>query len=142
MHKLLNVYHKGSVENYLKEFDGVRYATSVHNLELDETLYVAHFIKGLKRELQGSVQSHLPTIVDHVALLAQIEQMVLEKQRQKSLKLATQPKFSCSTSKPETRVQNSPLELSKERLVKGYQRQNGLCFMCGENLNQATKPNV
>lgn len=69
----------------------------MHNSKLDETLYVAHFIKGLKRELQGSVQSHLPTIVDHVDLPARIEQMILEKQRQKSLKLANQLQFSYPT---------------------------------------------
>jgi hypothetical protein len=64
MNNLMTVYQKGSVEEYLKEFDEVRYATVVHNQGLDETLFVAHFIKGLKQELQGSVQSHMPTTVD------------------------------------------------------------------------------
>jgi hypothetical protein len=110
MNKLLNVHQKGTVEDYLKEFEGIPYATTVHNPELDQTMYVAHFIKGLKSELQ----SHLPATVDRAALLAQVQQMVLEKQRQKSLKFASNQKFSSSTSKSETRVQTPQVELSKE----------------------------
>jgi hypothetical protein len=69
MQSLLEVRQSGSVE-YKKEFDEARYATSVHNHYLDETLYVAHFVNGLKHELQGPVKSHLPTFVERAALLA------------------------------------------------------------------------
>jgi hypothetical protein len=52
MQSLLEIRQTRSVEEYKKVFDEARYATSVHNHDLDETLYVAHFIKGLKQELQ------------------------------------------------------------------------------------------
>lgn len=35
---LMNLYQKESVEDYFKEFEGAHYATSVHNLGLDETI--------------------------------------------------------------------------------------------------------
>lgn len=79
MRILLDLHQKGTVEDYLKEFEEVRYSNSVHNHELDETLFVTQFIKGLKNELQGSVQAHLPTTVDRAALLAQMQQSVIEK---------------------------------------------------------------
>jgi hypothetical protein len=72
MQSLLDIRQSGSVEEYKKLFDEARYATSVHNHDLDETLYVAHFIKGLKQELQGPVKSHMPASVERAALLARI----------------------------------------------------------------------
>jgi hypothetical protein len=74
------------MEEYKKAFDEARYATSVHNHDLDETLYVAHFIKGLKQELQGPVKSHVPASVEHATLLTKIQQGILDKQRHKSFK--------------------------------------------------------
>jgi hypothetical protein len=73
MPSLQEIRQSGSVEEYTKAFDEARYATSVHNHDLDETLYVVHFIKGLKQELQGPVKSHVPASVEHAALLARIQ---------------------------------------------------------------------
>ena len=60
MDNLLELRQKGTVDEYLKEFEVIRYAAAIHNPQLDETMFVAHFIKGLKQELQGHVQSHVP----------------------------------------------------------------------------------
>lgn len=46
MQTLMEVRQSGSVEEYKKAFEEARFATSLHNHDLDETLYVAHFIKG------------------------------------------------------------------------------------------------
>lgn len=72
MQSLLNLRQVGSVEEYQKSFDDARYTTSVHNHTLDETLYVSQFVKGLKPELQGPVQSHVPESVERAAFLAQV----------------------------------------------------------------------
>jgi hypothetical protein len=88
MRALLNLYQAGSVEEYVKHFEEARSVTSVHNHTLDDTFYVAQFIKGLKHELQGSVQSHLPSSVNRAMVLAQVQHRILEKQRQKSLRVA------------------------------------------------------
>lgn len=102
MQALLNLYQAGPVEEYVKNFEEACCATAVHNHTLDETFYVAQFIKGLK------------------------------KQRQKSLKVIGASKFGGVGTKLEARgVSNMP-DMSKERLVKEYKRQNGLCFTCGE----------
>jgi hypothetical protein len=49
---LLNIFKKGSVEEYIQDFEDARYATLVHNPEMDETFYVTQFVKGLKGEIQ------------------------------------------------------------------------------------------
>lgn len=132
MRVLMDLYQRGTVEEYLKEFDEIRYSTSVHNHTLDETLFVAHFIKGLKPELQGVVQSHLPTTVDRAALLAQMHQSILEKQKHKLLRFSGQSRVYGSVSKSEVKPLSTGVDLSKERVVKEYRRQQGLCFTCGD----------
>jgi hypothetical protein len=79
---LLDLRRKGTVDEYLKEFEVIRYAAAIHNPQLDETMFVAHFIMGLKQELQGHVQSHVPATVYRAAFLDLIQQTALEKQRQ------------------------------------------------------------
>jgi hypothetical protein len=132
MQSLLEIRQTGSVEEYKKVFDEARYATFVHNHDLDETFFVAHFIKGLKQELQGPVKSHLPASVERAALLARIQQGILDKQRQKSFKMVNQGRLGGVVSKSDTRGSASLPEPSKERLVKEYRRQNGLCYTCGD----------
>jgi hypothetical protein len=139
MQSLLDIRQSGSMEEYKKVFDEARYATSIHNHDLDETLYVAHFIKGLKQELQGSVKSHMSASVEQAALLARIQQGILDKQRHKPFLTISQSRFGSSVSKANSRGSTSLPDLSKERLVKEHRKQNGLCYTCGANLNPAIK---
>ncbi|GJN24779.1 hypothetical protein PR202_gb12542 [Eleusine coracana subsp. coracana] len=74
MHDLLHLRQKGSVDEYIEEFEAARYATAMHNAELDETFFVTQFIKGLKPELQGNVLGQVPSTVDRAALLAKLQQ--------------------------------------------------------------------
>jgi hypothetical protein len=131
MRELVDLHQRGTVEEYLKEFNEVRYAASMHNHTLDKTLFVTHFIKGLKHDLQGVVQSHLPTTVDRAALLAQMQQAIMEKQKQKMLRFLGQSRSYGQGGRTEVKL-SSRVDLSKERAVKEYQRQHGLCYTCGE----------
>ena len=131
MRELVDLHQRGTVEEYLKEFNAVRYAASMHNHTLDETLFVTHFIKGLKPDLQGVVQSHLPTTVDRAALLAQMQQAIMEKQKQKMLRFSGQSRSYGQGGRTEVKL-SSGVDLSKERAVKEYRRQHGLCYTCGE----------
>jgi hypothetical protein len=47
MRDLVNVTQQQGVEEYSQAFDDIRYAATLHNSELDETLFVTHYIKGL-----------------------------------------------------------------------------------------------
>lgn len=78
------------------------------------------------------MQSHVPSSVGRVVFLARLQQRIMDKQRQKSLKGASPSKFVATGSRTEVRGGTGMAELSKERLVKEYRRQNGLCFSCGD----------
>ncbi|KAK3132522.1 hypothetical protein QOZ80_6AG0523620 [Eleusine coracana subsp. coracana] len=74
MHELLHLRQKGMVAEYVAAFQEARYATAMHNPELDEIFFVTQFMKGLKPEIQNPVLSQLPTMVDKAVLLASIQQ--------------------------------------------------------------------
>jgi hypothetical protein len=118
----LNLRQVGSVEEYQKSFDEVRYTTSVHNHTLDETLYVSQFVKGLKPELQGPMQSHVPELMERAAFLAQVQQGILDKQRQPSPKTVNQGWLGGQPAKTDHRGTSVVLEMSKVRLVKEFRR--------------------
>jgi hypothetical protein len=77
------------------------------------------------------VQSHLPTTVDRAALLAQMQQAIMEKQKQKMLRFSGQSRSYGQGGRTEVKL-SSGVDLSKERAVKEYRRQHGLCYTCGE----------
>jgi hypothetical protein len=72
MRRLMSIRQKGGVEEYVKEFEELRYATTVHNPMMDETFYVTQFIRGMKIDIQYAVMSQLPATVDRAQLLAQV----------------------------------------------------------------------
>lgn len=142
MQSLLNLRQVGSVEEYQKSFDEARYTTSVHNHTLDETLYVSQFVKGLKPELQGPVQSHVPESVERAAFVAQVQQGILDKQRQRSLKTVNQGRLGGQPAKTDHKGTSVVPEMSKERLVKEFRRQNGLCYACGEKFEPGSSDSM
>ncbi|GJN34657.1 hypothetical protein PR202_gb23339 [Eleusine coracana subsp. coracana] len=64
MHDFLHLRQKGTVEEYAEEFESARYHLAMHNEHLDETMFVSHFVEGLKDDIRGTVLSHVPEIVD------------------------------------------------------------------------------
>jgi hypothetical protein len=78
MRGLLQLTQRSSLEEYVHAFEEAKYAKTLHNLGLGETLFVSQFVKGLKGELQGHVLAQLPRTLDRAILLAQIQQEVVE----------------------------------------------------------------
>jgi hypothetical protein len=50
MRRSMNIRQTVGLEEYIQEFQEVRYATAIHNLQLDETFLVNQFLKGLRNE--------------------------------------------------------------------------------------------
>jgi hypothetical protein len=48
LQRLMELRQTKSLEQYVKEFDQVRYGVVVHNSQLDELFVVTHFVCGLK----------------------------------------------------------------------------------------------
>jgi hypothetical protein len=74
---------------------------------------------------------HLPSSVDRTALLAQLQQEVLEMGKFKATNISYGSKQSGGFIKQEAKSATTG-DLSKERQVREYRRVNGLCYACGE----------
>jgi hypothetical protein len=131
MRQLLNLAQKAGVEEYVQEFEEARYSAAVHNPELDETFFVTQFVKGLKGDIQGPVQSQFPVSVDRTAVLALMQQEIHEKHKFKSPKSFQPSKVQNMVTKSDGKGHTGG-DPSKEKQVREYRRQNGLCFTCGE----------
>jgi hypothetical protein len=128
MRVLVNVKQQHGVEEYSHAFNDIRYAATLHNSELDETLFVTHYVKGLKPNIQSQVMARMPKTVDKAMRLAQLYQEIVKKNRMRSQKGVMGIKTQAMGSR--SGILNP--ELSKERQVREYRRANGLCFICGD----------
>jgi hypothetical protein len=131
LRSLLDLRQKEGVEEYISEFDQARYCAAVRNTHLDETFFVTQFIRGLKPEIQGVVKVQLPSTVDRAALLAKMQQEILEKSKFKATKGPHQSKQQSAGIKQESKPGITG-DLSKERQLREYRKVNGLCYACGE----------
>lgn len=116
------------VEEYSQAFNDIRYAATLHNPELDETLFVTHYVRGLKSEIQSQVMARTPKTVDKAMRLAQLYQEIAEKNRMRSQKGVMGIKTQAIGSR--SGILNP--ELNKERQLRDYRRANGLCYICGD----------
>ncbi|KAK3151850.1 hypothetical protein QOZ80_3AG0251460 [Eleusine coracana subsp. coracana] len=130
IHDLLSFKQKGSVDEYVAEFDAARYQVAMHK---DETLFVSHFVDGLKDEIRGTVLPHVPETVDRAILLAQIQEGVLDKAKARSSRVGT--RGPVGASRPDLKLNNNLGELTKERQLRYYRRLNGLCYFCGDKFD-------
>ncbi|KAK3124731.1 hypothetical protein QOZ80_7BG0591530 [Eleusine coracana subsp. coracana] len=133
IHDLLALRQKGSVDEYVAEFEAARYQVAMHNEHLDETYFVSHFVDGLKDEIRGTVLTHVPETVDRAILLAQIQEGVLDKAKTRPPRMGT--RGLVGASRPDAKFNNSFGELTKERQLRDYRRLNGLYYFCGDKFD-------
>jgi hypothetical protein len=68
---------RGPVEEYHKQFETLSYQVSMQNPHYDEQFFVSQFIRGLKDELRGAVESQVPETLERAILLARVQEEVL-----------------------------------------------------------------
>lgn len=129
---LLELKQESSVEEYAKEFESVRYQLSMHNPGYDELFFASHFVRGLKDELRGAVQSQVPETVTRACMLAKLQQQVLDKSKTKYTRPPPLAKPPLYPSKNDNKTATSPTGLWKERQLRDYRIAHGLCYFCGE----------
>ena len=97
---------------------------------MTETLFVGHFLTGLKAEIRAPVASQLLEIVDRAMLLAHVQEDLASQYKPWSGKTTNAGAGKTETIKPVTKVGHG--DLWKERQLKEYRRSNGLCYRCGD----------
>lgn len=108
---------------------------TMHNPGFDDLFFASQFVKGLKDELRGMVESQVSETVERACLLAKVHNQVLEKARSKFGK-SSQPARNTSTlpkiDQKTTASASGPL---KERQLRDFCRANNLCYFCGEKFD-------
>lgn len=77
MKQLLALKQKGKVIEYQLQFEALCYQISMQNPHYDEQFFVSRFIRGLKSEIKGMVESQEPTFVERAILIALVQEEVL-----------------------------------------------------------------
>jgi hypothetical protein len=75
---LLNLKQTGSVQEYILEFQALMYKVLMFNPHYDEQLFISQFVKGLKVELHGAMESQVPATLERAFLIARVQQEVFE----------------------------------------------------------------
>jgi hypothetical protein len=126
---LLALKQSGTVEEYQKEFQSLVYQVSMYTPHYDEQFFISQFIKGLKSELRGGVESQVPETLERVFLLARVQQEVLEETRKKGYRAVPHARGETVTNRaevPKSALKFATGDLWKDRQLRDYRRANNL----------------
>jgi hypothetical protein len=70
--ELINLKQTSSVEEYKLQFDQLVCHILLYDHSISETMFVSHFLLGLKDEVRHSLEMHLPGTITQTATLATV----------------------------------------------------------------------
>jgi hypothetical protein len=82
--ELLSLRQTRSVEEYHRQFEQLVYHIRLYDTSLSTTMLTTQFIMGLKEELRLPVEMQLPDSVAKAAILAAIQEKLLDKYQKKA----------------------------------------------------------
>lgn len=81
MRELMVLKQKGTVDEYMREFNQLVYQLRLYEPSVSETILVTPFILGLKDELKPVVEIQLPSTVSEAAAYAKMQEEILSCQK-------------------------------------------------------------
>lgn len=78
---LLEIKQQGPVEEYTTQFQALQYQILMHNSQYDDLFFAKQYMKGLKEELRNAVEPQRPISVKEAAIIATIQQGVLDRSK-------------------------------------------------------------
>lgn len=143
MNQALDIRQTSDVDSYYHEFETIMHQLLSHNSALDDTFFVAKFIKGLKKEIRSAITLHKPRTVDAAISLAQLQEAQLAAER-KILYDKYEPK-KWHNSAGKGIVGEHPAEAAAHKgkesdfrapptkldTLRAQRRARGECFKCG-----------
>ena len=102
----------------------------MHSGKYDELYFATQYVAGLKEDIKATVEPQVPITVERAALIAKIQQKVLDRSKQKLQRNnpGARPQQQRTDNKPTTTYGN----LWRDRQLRDYRKANNLCFHCGE----------
>lgn len=153
MHNLLQLRQTGTVAEYRQQFEVHMYNLLSLDPSLSTKFFVTQFLLGLKDELRAAVWLQAPNSITRATVFARIQEEELDIQRPllRSTSAGRPPPLLGSfpalarpppapvlppAPVPTQRKAPAPKTVSddfgRERQLRDYRRQNGLCFKCGD----------
>lgn len=157
MNEALEIRQTGDVASYYQEFELLRHQLLTHNHTLDDTFFVAKFLKGLKNEICAPIILHKPRTVDaavSLALLQESELAASQKKHHRAYeprqwhnnagqgimgvhpKEATQADIAVNHASKAVVAPNAHDNLAT---LKAQRRARGECFKCGGKFSPGHK---
>lgn len=129
INELLERRQTTTVEEYTTQFQSLQYDITMHSYNFD-SLFFASYVNGLKDEIRAVVEPQVPSTVDRAAVIAKIQQRVLDRNKLKYQAKNTQAKTQ-STKSDQKNVQGYT-NLWRDKQLRDYRKANNLCYFCGE----------
>jgi len=120
----------------------------MHSGNFDELFFATTYVTGLKEDIKSIVKPQVPTTVERVAIIAKIQQWVLERNKlkyQRANNLARQQQH-----KPDQVNTSRYGNLWMDKQLRDYRKANNLCYHCVEKIEpghaevciKKTKPQI
>ena len=81
--ELNNLKRTSTVEEYTVQFQALQYDVTMHSGKYDELYFATQYVAGLKEDIKATVEPLVPIIVERAALIAKIQQKVMDRSKQK-----------------------------------------------------------
>lgn len=128
--ELINLKQTGTVDEYTAQFQALQYDVTMHSGKYDELYFATQYVAGLKEEIKATVEPQVPVTMERAALIARIQQKVLDRKREKFQRAAHANK--AQQNKNEAKPTPAYGTLWRDRQLRDYRKANNLCFHCGE----------
>ena len=120
----------------------------MHSGNFDELFFATTYVTGLKEDIKAIVEPQVPTTVERAAIIAKIQQRVLERNKlkfQRTNNPAKQQQHKTDQVNP-GRYGN----LWRDKQLRDYRKANNLCYHCGDKFEpghaevctKKTKPQI
>lgn len=131
LNDLIALKQTGTVEEYTTQFQALQFGITMHSCHYDDLFFTSHYVSGLKDEIRAVVEPQVPTTVNRAAIIARIQQKVVDRSKLKFQRNAPGPKHN-APPRADARPNQSPGTLWRDRQLRDYKKANGLCYSCGE----------
>ncbi|KAK1608164.1 hypothetical protein QYE76_031837 [Lolium multiflorum] len=140
MNKTLDIRQYNDVESYSREFELLQNQLLAHNSALDDTFFVAKYIKGLRKDIRAPIILHKPRTVDASISLALLQEALTNDDKKNTYeykkwhnqagpgKLGVQP---VEAKHDNVKAQGQLIVPIKVDSLRAQCRARGECFKCG-----------
>jgi hypothetical protein len=141
MNKALEIRQAGDVDAYSREFELLQNQLLAHNPALDDTFFVAKYVKGLRKDIRSAIILHKPRTVDaaiSLALLQEAQNIDFKRGNKYEYKKwhnqAGPGKLGLQPADMKADAGKQPIQVAqptKFDTLRAQRRAKGKCFKCG-----------